>query len=128
MLSNRIPHHLANRFFGWFSRTDTFGVVQLEAPACGVPVAAYPITGPRDVIGSNPVGALDEDLKSACLKALTTSRAACRARQNASVEAPEPRQAAERYFNMTAADVKSAFAKHIDPSRFVQVVRGPAPK
>lgn len=40
----------------------------------------------------------------------------------------EPRNAAQRYFNMTAADVKSAFAKHVDPSRFVQVVRGPAPK
>jgi glycosyltransferase involved in cell wall biosynthesis len=61
------------------SRTDTFGIVQLEALACGVPVAAYPVPGPQDVIGSNPVGVLDEDLKSACLKALTISRAACRA-------------------------------------------------
>ena len=61
------------------SRTDTFGLVQLEALACGVPVAAYPVPGPQDVIGRNPVGALDEDLKSACLKALTISRADCRA-------------------------------------------------
>jgi glycosyltransferase involved in cell wall biosynthesis len=61
------------------SRTDTFGVVQLEALASGVPVAAYPVTGPADVIGSNPVGVLDEDLKFACLKALTISRATCRA-------------------------------------------------
>ena len=60
------------------SRTDTFGVVQLEALACGVPVAAYPVPGPQDVIGSNPVGVLDEDLKSAGIRALSISRAACR--------------------------------------------------
>ncbi len=50
------------------------------------------------------------------------------ARSRIGLPLDEPRQAAERYFNMTAAEVKSAFAKHIDPSRFVQVVRGPAPK
>src|SRR5690242_16047702 len=60
------------------SRTDTFGVVQLEALACGTPVAAYPVMGPLDVIADHPVGALDEDLRVACLRALKLSRAICR--------------------------------------------------
>jgi glycosyltransferase involved in cell wall biosynthesis len=72
-------HVAAADVFVFPSRTDTFGVVQLEALACGVPVAAYPVPGPQDVIGGNPVGVLDEDLKSAGLRALTISRAACRA-------------------------------------------------
>jgi glycosyltransferase involved in cell wall biosynthesis len=52
------------------SRTDTFGLVLLEALASGVPVAAFPVTGPRDVIGTARVGALSEDLRLACLAAL----------------------------------------------------------
>lgn len=60
------------------SRTDTFGLVLLEALASGVPVAALPVSGPLDVIGDAPVGVLDHDLRTACLKALTLSRDACR--------------------------------------------------
>ena len=71
-------HLAAADVFVFPSRTDTFGIVQLEALACGVPVAAYPVPGPQGVIGSDPVGVLDEDLKSAGLKALSISRAACR--------------------------------------------------
>jgi glycosyltransferase involved in cell wall biosynthesis len=60
------------------SRTDTFGLVLLEALASGVPVAAFPAAAPRDVIGNAPVGMLDEDLRLACLGALECSRQDCR--------------------------------------------------
>jgi glycosyltransferase involved in cell wall biosynthesis len=59
------------------SRTDTFGLVLLEALACGVPVAAFPVAGPRDVIGTAPVGVLSEDLRAACFGALQIRREAC---------------------------------------------------
>ena len=49
------------------SKTDTFGLVLLEAMACGLPVAAYPVTGPRDVIGDSKAGVLHADLRTACL-------------------------------------------------------------
>jgi len=56
------------------SKTDTFGLVLLEALACGLPVAAYPVTGPLDVIGESKAGALHEDLRTACLNALKLKR------------------------------------------------------
>lgn len=60
------------------SKTDTFGLVMIEALACGTPVAAYPVQGPLDVIGSAKVGCLHEDLATACLTALDTPRENCR--------------------------------------------------
>lgn len=61
------------------SRTDTFGLVLLEAMACGTPVAAYPVTGPIDVLGEHGPGALHDDLHEACLQALKIERADARA-------------------------------------------------
>jgi len=71
-------HYAAADVFVFPSLTDTFGLVLLEALACGVPVAAYPVTGPIDVIGRTPVGCLDYDLKHACLEALKIDQAGCR--------------------------------------------------
>ena len=62
------------------SRTDTFGLVNLEALACGVPVAALPVRGPLEILGGSGVGAMDEDLASACRQALAIAPPAeCRA-------------------------------------------------
>ena len=59
------------------SQTDTFGLVMLEALACGVPVAAFPVEGPVDVITSDRVGCLDGDLATAIVAALACNREEC---------------------------------------------------
>ena len=56
------------------SKTDTFGLVIIEAMATGTPVAAYPVTGPIDIVPGSGGGILDDDLKAACLAALACSR------------------------------------------------------
>jgi len=61
------------------SKTDTFGLVLLEAMACGLPVAAYPVTGPIDVLGDSGAGVMHDDLREACLQALHIDRAIARA-------------------------------------------------
>ena len=60
------------------SRTDTFGLVMLEAMACGTPVAAYPVTGPIDVVRIGVTGVLDDDLGCAARAALAMNREGCR--------------------------------------------------
>lgn len=66
--------------FVYPSRTDTFGLVMLEALACGTPVAAYPVAGPLDVVGDSDGGVLDIDLRHAALAALNVPRERARAR------------------------------------------------
>ena len=85
------------------SLTDTFGLVILEALACGTPVAAYPVTGPVDVMADakGTIGAMNADLRTAALEALRADRAACRAH-------------AERYSWRACAEI---FLSHLVPIR-----------
>jgi glycosyltransferase involved in cell wall biosynthesis len=71
--------YAASDVFVFPSRTDTFGMVLLEALACGTPIAGFPVAPTRDVVGTAPVAVLHDDLRRACLKALELSRDACRA-------------------------------------------------
>jgi glycosyltransferase involved in cell wall biosynthesis len=73
------PYYRAADVFVFPSRTDTFGLVMLEAMACGLPVAAYPVPGPKDVVDHLRSGVLDVDLHAACLAALHLPRSEARA-------------------------------------------------
>jgi len=77
------------------SRTDTFGLVMLEAMACGLPVAALPVTGPIDVVKHGETGMLDNDLGKACMAALDLDRTVCRRY----AETKSWKVVAEQYFN-----------------------------
>jgi glycosyltransferase involved in cell wall biosynthesis len=72
-------HYVCGDVFVFPSRTDTFGLVLLEALASGLPVAAYPVPGPLDVIGNSGCGFLDQDLGRAMALALAIPRSRCRA-------------------------------------------------
>jgi glycosyltransferase involved in cell wall biosynthesis len=71
-------HYAAADVFVFPSRTDTFGLVLLEALASGLPVAAYPVPGPLDIVDGTGVGVLDDDLAVAAQRALAISPERCR--------------------------------------------------
>jgi glycosyltransferase involved in cell wall biosynthesis len=75
-------HYADADVFVFPSRTDTFGNVVIEALASGLPVAAYPVMGPIDIIGTSGAGVLSEDLRAAALAALEISTDAALARAN----------------------------------------------
>ncbi|MFV2090808.1 MAG: glycosyltransferase family 4 protein, partial [Pseudomonadales bacterium] len=75
-----VAHYCTADVFVFPSRTDTLGLVMLEAMACGVPVAAYPIQGPLDVVADSGAGVLSENLRSAIEQAVGIDPAVCRAR------------------------------------------------
>lgn len=72
-----VSHYAAADVMVMPSRTETFGLVMIEALACGVPVAAYPAAGPVDVIGNSGAGIIDEDLRQAAVRALGIPRERC---------------------------------------------------
>ena len=72
-----VRHYAAADVMVLPSRTETFGLVMLEALACGVPVAAFPSAGPSDVIGDSGAGIIDEDLRRAACAALEIPRERC---------------------------------------------------
>lgn len=75
-----VEHYRAADVFVFPSRTDTLGLVMLEALACGVPVAGFPVQGPIDVIGNSAAGVLKEDLEKAISEAIGIDPNICRSR------------------------------------------------
>jgi len=116
--SELAAHLAAADVFVFPSRTDTFGLAMLEAMACGTPVAAYPVTGPLDVIDEGRTGVLHEDLGVAVRRALTLDRGICR---QAALEKSWARATGEflghlaRRDNVTRQDVAQVLSSPVDP-------------
>ena len=89
------------------SLTDTFGLVLLEALACGTPVAAFPVTGPLDVLGNSKAGIMHHDLRSACLQALNIPPEVARAH-------------AEQFSWRQCSEVFITWHQHTDGGTFIQ--------
>ncbi|MBV9687503.1 MAG: glycosyltransferase family 1 protein [Alphaproteobacteria bacterium] len=96
-----VRHYASADVFVLPSRTETFGLVLLEALACGLPVAALPVPGPLDVFAESGAGALDWDLAAAAMKALRIPRETCRSH-------------AERFSWQTSVE---QFVNHVVPVR-----------
>jgi glycosyltransferase involved in cell wall biosynthesis len=95
-----LARHFADAdVFVFPSKTDTFGLVIIESMATGTPVAAFPVSGPIDIIPGSSAGIVDDDLKTACMSALTLSR-------------DDTRAHAEHYSWEAATDI---FFKHLTP-------------
>lgn len=73
-----VQHYAAADVFSFPSKSETFGLVMLEAMACGVPVGAYPVQGPNDVVGDSGAGVLGDDLAAASKAALSIDPQICR--------------------------------------------------
>mgnify|MGYP000668574457 CR=1 FL=1 len=102
------------------SRTDTFGLVLLEALASGLPVAAYPVTGPIDVVENGVSGILDDDLSTAAERALSLDRDAARARAEKFTWARSAEQFLDNVVSANAAAAKHGRApRHAFKARTV---------
>lgn len=112
------PHHQLAPYYNcadvlvFPSQTDTFGLVLLEAMACGVPVAAYPVPGPIDIVADGISGCLRADLERACFDALRLPRE--QVRRHA---AQFSWQAASRQFLQNLVPVRPLQAETANPAR-----------
>jgi len=98
------------------SRTDTFGLVMLEALACGTPVAAFPVQGPLDVVGNSDVACLSDDLRGAATRALRIPRERCRAyAQRFSWRAASDQFVALQVPSSSATAATAALSLHVSP-------------